>query len=329
MRSKKRGLLVGGGESLLELASLFLAEQHEVFLAMSSRHANESLKGTRLRDRATSLNLNFTIVEDSRLLGQVVSDFAPSYVIGVGPSWVIPAEILNQCPIWINVNMIPIPDFRGGAHVSWQILTQNHSGSVVFQLITKEVDKGAILGRVDFQYPKHCRYPQDFLDFNVEQLQRAFPHLVAVILRLSEGDTESSLKSAGRSFPDFAGSYFPRLQTSIHGWIDWTWSATELTRFVLAFSYPHSGAQTMIQGSKVRIIDAEIDSFQTMHPFVAGLLLCQQESPTHWLVGCRDGILLLEFGLPIPKLKEGMRLVTPPDKLFLSLNARVSSKQLT
>ena len=59
---------------------------------------------------------------------------------------------------------------------------------------------------------------------------------------------------------DEDSEYWPRLNTEIHAWINWTWPISDIESFCNAFSHPHSGAKTEINGTDVIIF--KIKSFK-------------------------------------------------------------------
>ena len=65
---------------------------------------------------------------------------------------------------------------------------------------------------------------------------------------------------------DEDSEYWPRLNTEIHAWINWTWPISDIESFCNAFSYPHSGAKTEINGTDARIF--KIKSFKKRKNFI-------------------------------------------------------------
>ena len=119
--------------------------------------------------------------------------------------------------------------------------------------------------------------------------------------------------------------YFPRLHTSLHGWIDWSWSGDEIRRFCSAFSDPYPGARTSLGSQDVILKSISYIQTQPIHPFCKGLIFRVDKQKGFSDVWVRDGylrvksIVSLNTGDPIfPRL--GSRLVTSQDKLNMALN---------
>ena len=68
--------------------------------------------------------------------------------------------------------------------------------------------------------------------------------------------------------------YFPRLNTGVNGWIDWTWTASEVELFCRAFDAPYAGAGTFIGDEEVRLGGVHLEEGEgDLHPFTAGLVV--------------------------------------------------------
>ena len=46
-------------------------------------------------------------------------------------------------------------------------------------------------------------------------------------------------------------TYWPRLDTEIHGWINWSWSGNDIVNFIKAFGDPYVGAHTLLNNEKI------------------------------------------------------------------------------
>ena len=59
---------------------------------------------------------------------------------------------------------------------------------------------------------------------------------------------------------DYLGTYYPRLNTEINGWIDWNMKSFEIERFINAFDDPYSGSSTTINKQFVKIKKVQLSS---------------------------------------------------------------------
>ena len=61
-----------------------------------------------------------------------------------------------------NINPIPIPNYLGGAHFTWQILNSNYDAGIYLQQISKHLDRGfSILLSRKFKVKKKVLYPRN------------------------------------------------------------------------------------------------------------------------------------------------------------------------
>ena len=113
------------------------------------------------------------------------------------------------------------------------------------------------------------------------------------------------------------GNYFPRLNTDVHGYIDWTMEPNEIVRFILAFDDPYSGASTFLRNEKVRLKDVHLHRGEVAcHKFMSGLVL---RHDGEWIVVSlgNDYCLLVEAVISeedtniIQDVKVGDRFYTP------------------
>lgn len=74
--------------------------------------------------------------------------------------------------------------------------------------------------------------------------------------------------------------------------IDWTWSAEKIKRFIDAVGYPYDGAKTRVQEQVYRVVDAElIDDVVIEHrQRHLGKIIFMQEAP---VVVCDKGLIKL------------------------------------
>jgi methionyl-tRNA formyltransferase len=129
----------------------------------------------------------------------------------------------------------------------------------------------------------------------------------------------------GREFetttqPDYLSSYWPRLSTDVHGYIDWDWELPEIVRFTRAFSDPYDGAKTFVRGTEVRLKQCT-DQYSdgTFHPFQTGILYRMHEDRAH--IATTEGTLIAGRVLNedgdsvLENLSVGDRLYTPTEQL--------------
>src|SRR5262249_22744685 len=153
-------------------------------------------------------------------------------------------------------------------------------------LVDAGIDTGPILLSEEFIYPPACRTPQDHIAHAADQYVRVI------------GDLLDSMKARSRAFictaqPEYLSTYWPRLDTASHGWIDWRWDASLRERFICAFDEPYAGAQTLWNGRTVhlkRAFASREDQF--FHPFQSGIVY---RTNKRWLcVAAEGGSIVVE-----------------------------------
>ena len=149
-------------------------------------------------------------------------------------------------------------------------------------------------------------------------------HAAKQYVRLN-GELLDTMKARPREFicrmqPEYLSTYWPRLDTATHGWIDWRWDAALLERFVCAFDEPYGGAQTLLKGRTVRLKQAFANrEDQTFHPFQSGIVY---RANKRWLcIAVEGGSIVVEDlrdekgDSVLAEVRAGDAFATPPTKL--------------
>jgi methionyl-tRNA formyltransferase len=191
--------------------------------------------------------------------------------LGIGEAYTFTTETLELFKHRLyDFMVIRLPQYRGGAHFTWEILRGGRIGGWNVQQINEEMtpggfDSGEILKTHEYVLPASARIPQDYFLAADREGWNLFKEFFAEV-------------QAGKTFPlakvqeNFA-SYYPRLYTLKHGWIDWSWTNSEVERFICAFDEPYVGASTFLLGKRVHLKSCHADTLDgTFHPFMAGLV---------------------------------------------------------
>ena len=56
-------------------------------------------------------------------------------------------------------------------------------------------------------------------------------------------------------------TYFPRLSSDVHFWINWSWSCEDLVSFIRAFGEPYDGAKTRISSNHDEVLRIKMQMF--------------------------------------------------------------------
>jgi len=223
----------------------------------------------------------------------------------------------------INSHGAPLPEFKGGGGFSWRILQHDKRGVILMHYVTTRIDEGGCVFRKDFNFLDDERTPHDHEE---RQLREETYYLIPWVKEVISGQTNVTELPSTNELESHTHSYFPRLCTDLHGYIDWSLAAQDLETFVLAFSIPYQGAATFLKGEKVRIMDCCVNDSRPMHPFTLGLVLHKDSEEI--IVACNGGTISikhgdLKFGGSSCTVNIGDRFFTPSATLEKSLSTRV------
>ncbi len=334
-RDVRRFCLIGGGDLMCDAAEYLVRHGYGVTVVVAPRHVDEVLPilGGTLRDRLRMAGASTYCVDDiNEMESWPVSAICGPDVMALcfGPAWIFSPPVVGAFGQgMINVNLIPVPKYLGGAHYTWQILNGDRSGGCYLQRITGQIDRGDILYSKKFEIPNTARIPRDYALANYEQGRGCIAEFLGAI--------EKKLTLAPVPYAEIEQDrlYFPRLLTVEQAYINWSWSAIQIERFCNAFDEPYDGAATFLGDKMIRVKDVVlVPDFVDFHPFAAGLIVSRANAAI--IVAAAGGALRIgaakyaEGNDASSALREGKRLTTPNDLLIKAMryNARFTSKGL-
>lgn len=315
-----RLLLIGGGKLLFRLAVWAKNSGFQVRVLTAPRHAKEVVDGVgpaSLLNALEKTGIDTVVVDsiDSEEAREAVGNLKSTFALSFGAAWIFKKNIIDNVfqGNLFNLHGTRLPQNRGGGGFTWQVMMGNRFGFCVVHKVDEGVDTGDILSYQEFIYPPSCRIPADYYRHYQDQ---NFDFIISLL---------ESVHAQSRTFvsmaqPEYLSTYWPRLHTPTHGWIDWSWSASEIERFICAFDDPYPGARTLLHGKTVRIKKAfanHQDGY--FHPAQTGLVYRVNKD---WLcVACRDGAIVIEQLLDeddtslLQKVRTGDAFSTPPERL--------------
>ena len=314
-------ILLGGGEILRRLVTWANDLQIKVKVITSPRHASEELDGKSLRDFLENTNTDFIVVEDIQTheVEKFVGGSVNSLYLSLSAAWIFKDETIKSLfqNRLINCHGTRLPNNRGGGGFTWQILMGNRFGFSLIHKVDAGIDTGQIISYEEFLYPASLRTPRDFEIF---YLAKTFTFLTKFIVAVRERSLSFDVMKQSEYF----ASYWPRLNSEINGWVNWSWTSADIDKFICAFDDPYPGAQTFINNQTVHLRGASLttqDGF--FHPFQSGIIYRVSDS---WICVATHGATLIlenvynENGKSILKsLKPGDRFITPESYLSQSL----------
>ena len=239
--------------------------------------------------------------------------------ISFSAPWIIPKKLIDKFEGKLfNLHNQPLPRFRGAGGASWNIIMEDKNGGSCIHRLTEKIDAGEIFAKRNFIFPKKLKFPKDYDDYSTK-----------IALSMLEKWLVNYLKSGSPgkviSNPDSESEYWPRLNTDIHAWIDWSWNLNDIKSFCYAFSFPHAGAKSYLGKKIVRILDIEIIKMKNkFHPFQTGLIFRQNKKEI--FIAHREGIIKIKrkfIHFSGDKIKLGDRFHTPHDKLDASFSSKI------
>jgi methionyl-tRNA formyltransferase len=315
----KRLVLLGGGRLLARFAQMVHERDIPVAVITSPRHAGEAMVDGRdsLVEILEKVQIPVHVVEDmaSDEGRAAVGGDRDGLFLSIGAAWKFTGRMLEEMfqGTLLNLHGTRLPQYRGGGMFSWKILNDDRLGFCLLHKVDPGLDTGDLVAWREFLYPSGCRVPADYMDrYEAENMD--FLH--QVLLPVFSSQQAFSLCAQ----PEYMSTYWPRLNTAKHGWVDWSLPIDKLDRFVCAFDDPFPGAQTLWNGKKVHLKKCLVNnSDSAFHPFQNGLVYRNNK---RWLnIAAQGGNLIVEAVTDeagrdlIEEIPVGDRLSTPRELL--------------
>lgn len=314
-----RVLLLGGGELLDSVARRVKELGIDVRVLYAPRHAEAILPS---REQTLSDSLRDAGIETRMVPSVTDSGFTEdcsmtegTFALSLGAAWIFPDAVIENIfgNRLFNLHGTRLPQNRGGGTFSWQILMGIRTGYCTLHRVDPGIDTGDIVLTEEFLYPANCRTPQDYKNVYREQNLRFITDFL-----LSARSAAISITPTPQQ--ELFSSYWPRLNSEMHSWIDWSLEISLLERFICAFDDPYGGAQTMLGDDIVRLKGVSVDhSDGSFHPLQQGLVY---RTNGRWLsVAASGGTLIVEqvedeVGRDVlADISVGTRFVTPAERL--------------
>jgi methionyl-tRNA formyltransferase len=313
LENVRKIMMLGGGDRLVDACGLIGKSGLTLLVVTSKRFLDERIShGRTLQALLQQMHVHWVDCDDP-CVPHVLNEIDEGTVgISVGAPWIFSHEfIVRFGGRLFNLHSTSLPRYRGGASYSWMILMGERRGASVLHQVAPRIDAGDIVLSMEYEYPEHCRVPQDFFDHSREY---DLSLLAKFIILCGQGSTVETQKQNENE-----STYFPRLATGIHGYIDWGWTGSQIVRFANAFDEPYGGASTFLDSQKVRIKGCMVEEEIPFHPFQSGLVFRRQAEKI--VVAASKGSLSISLvadssGKDITAfVRPGMRFYTPRDLL--------------
>jgi len=284
-------ILLGGGLLLVFTAKRLIELDIQILVVTSERHLKERLvidsKEITFLDWLNSTKIKYfssqEITTDSRVLN-AISD--TTIGLSFGAAWIFEQEFIDRFDgNLLNLHGSKLPKNRGGGGFSWRILQGDMTGMSLIHRVDSGIDTGDIVLFDEYVFPEDCRVPLDYQEYSISQYRELLDAFFSKV--------QNSELFEIRAQQDELSSYWPRLSSDIHGFVDWSWKLVDIERFICAFDSPYGGASTFINGHKVRIKGCQLwlDDGD-FHPFQQGVIY--RKNGTHVFIATRHGSLIVD-----------------------------------
>jgi len=297
-------IFFGGGPVLRKLYWLAASKGYRADVITSSRLSKEDWE-----------DVPYLVWDELKTSHPISSITDKTFGLSIGATWIFSKKIIDKFGgRLLNSHPSSLPLGRGGGGFSWRIMAGVRDGCCTLHQIDDGVDTGPILDQEEFYFHEPIKKPQQYFD---EQHERDYLFLKKLFTPSAKYDIKTQSEDS---------SYWPRLNTDIHGVIDWRWSATHISRFICAFDDPYNGAWTFLGNRKVRIKDVTLFfTNDVAHPFQSGIIYNTDREG--YRVSCNEGNIYIKSVTdwernPI-KPKIGDRFWTPCDELQKARGERV------
>ena len=304
-------LIIGGDEITLEISDFVKSKKIDMFVVSSKRNLMNKIGNIILKEKLVQKKINFCDVSKLNKSKEFTSKYneKSSLYILMSCPWILKKKIINSIKATIlNSHGTRLPQNRGGGNWSWMLMNRVRFGFNNFYLVDDKIDTGQILSFNEFLYPAGLMKPQDYFDF-FKKKQISF-------LKEELGKFFNSKRSiAPKSQVDYFSSYFPRINTKIHGWVDWSLPFEDLSYFINAFDDPFEGCKTYYKNKLVKIKSTSINyEDPKVNSYKSGMIY--RKGPDWICVAANGGSIIIEKVMYknkniLKELKTGNRLFTP------------------
>ncbi len=240
------------------------------------------------------------------------------YVLSIGSPFIFNKKIISIYKNrLINSHSSPLPQYKGGGGLTWRYLNQDTRGTILYHYVNKKIDEGLIIYKHNFKFPKNKKMI-DWVKIQLKQEKKGINNILKIL------NKKNSIKP--RRHPKNLSTYFPRINTDMNGYINFSWNGSYISRFINAFSFPYNGAISFVNNNKVRFFNSSFISKKNFnnHPFLNGIVF--DISRDYLFVFVDGGYLKIDSHNYVSKykIKLGDRIYTPLKFLDKSYAIRVS-----
>ena len=202
-----------------------------------------------------------------------------SYALAVSWRWILPLDLHNKLIVFHDSLL---PRYRGFAPLVSQLIEGESELGVTALFASEEYDRGDIIAseRVKINYPIAI---QEAIETIIPLYGKLAVQIVGAIasnesLQAKPQDETLATYSLWRDEQDY--------------YVDWTWPADKIERFVDATGFPYLGARTTLDGKEIILEKVKALPDVSIHNRTAGKIVFMQNHKP--VIVCGKGLLLLK-----------------------------------
>jgi len=253
MINKMKVAIIGRTEILYEAVELFLKNDYEIPLIITSKEAPEYTRTSKdFEELANKIGAKYIFTNRIDECKDEIKEINCDIAVSVNYSSIISQNVIDLFTLGIlNAHGGDLPKYRGNACQAWAILNgEDKIGLCIHSMIGGEIDSGNIIER-------------EYLDIDIntkvtecwQWMDKKIPDMFLSAINKLQANPGYILEGQSKNYRDALRCY-PRIPED--GRIDWNNSNVEILRLVNASNKPYSGAYCFYRGNKVIIWDAKI-----------------------------------------------------------------------
>ena len=179
-----------------------------------------------------------------------------------------------------------MPKQIGASSSFWQLLTNQKKTGLTFHRVEKEFDTGDIVYEKNIFLKKNEITIKKYYEVINKNEKIAFNNFFNAIFKKNFIKVRKQIKKNV--------VYMPKINTDIHGFIDWSWKAKDIYNFAKIFDSPFDGVSTYLSKKRVRLKNVSFHNSKIkFHPFQSGIIFNKDKNKIY--IASLDGFLKAEL----------------------------------
>ena len=318
---KKKSLIIVGGNRHLDdgpLVSVLNASKKnkiKVFLVTDKLHLNKPCKNFKTFKELLKKNkvdyLEVNNLKKTLFFKNYLKKYPNTILLTTFCFFKINSKILNLFPNRIfNYHLGKIPEQVGASSSFWQMMSGQVESAISFHKTSKDLDAGDVLYEKKFKLKKG--YSTNEFYKSVRKYEKiALDHFLRSVFknkrfRIIKKNNNNKI-------------YMPKLDTKIHGFINWSWNAKDIATFAKVFDHPFIGASTFMKEKRVYLRNVSYHKSKiNFHPFQSGIIFNKDKNKIY--IACLNGFIKaslfdIKKKINLSKVILGTKLYT--DQIYL------------